>query len=352
MTSNFVDYVKILVRSGKGGAGSAHLLRVKYNAKAGPDGGDGGRGGHVILRGNSQRWTLLHLKYTKHVFAEDGEHGGENLCTGRTGRDQILEVPLGCICRDADTGELLGEVTEDGQQVIIAKGGRGGLGNDHFKSPTNRTPRYAQPGEPAVERWVVIELKVLADVGLVGFPNAGKSTLLSVVSAAKPAIADYPFTTLVPNLGIVNYRDDKSFCIADIPGIIEGASEGKGLGIRFLRHIERNAILLFMVSCEQLDIDHEYQVLLEELRRYNPELLDKQRILAVTKCDIIDDTMMEQLQAHLPKEIDSIFISAVSGLHIQELKDMIFQKLEEESAAALPSPNPDVSSDPTPTASV
>ena len=352
MTSNFVDYVKILVRSGKGGAGSAHLLRVKYNAKAGPDGGDGGRGGHVILRGNSQRWTLLHLKYTKHVFAEDGEHGGENLCTGRTGRDQILEVPLGCICRDADTGELLGEVTEDGQQVIIAKGGRGGLGNDHFKSPTNRTPRYAQPGEPAVERWVVIELKVLADVGLVGFPNAGKSTLLSVVSAAKPAIADYPFTTLVPNLGIVNYRDDKSFCIADIPGIIEGASEGKGLGIRFLRHIERNAILLFMVSCEQLDIDHEYQVLLEELRRYNPELLDKQRILAVTKCDIIDDTMMEQLQAHLPKEIDSIFISAVSGLHIQELKDMIFQKLEEESAVALPSPNPDVSSDPTPTASV
>ena len=352
MTSNFVDYVKILVRSGKGGAGSAHLLRVKYNAKAGPDGGDGGRGGHVILRGNSQRWTLLHLKYTKHVFAEDGEHGGENLCTGRTGRDQILEVPLGCICRDADTGELLGEVTEDGQQVIIAKGGRGGLGNDHFKSPTNRTPRYAQPGESAVERWVVIELKVLADVGLVGFPNAGKSTLLSVVSAAKPAIADYPFTTLVPNLGIVNYRDDKSFCIADIPGIIEGASEGKGLGIRFLRHIERNAILLFMVSCEQLDIDHEYQVLLEELRRYNPELLDKQRILAVTKCDIIDDTMMEQLQAHLPKEIDSIFISAVSGLHIQELKDMIFQKLEEESAVALPSPNPDVSSDPTPTASV
>ena len=352
MTSNFVDYVKILVRSGKGGAGSAHLLRVKYNAKAGPDGGDGGRGGHVILRGNSQRWTLLHLKYTKHVFAEDGEHGGENLCTGRTGRDQILEVPLGCICRDADTGELLGEVTEDGQQVIIAKGGRGGLGNDHFKSPTNRTPRYAQPGEPAVERWVVIELKVLADVGLVGFPNAGKSTLLSVVSAAKPAIADYPFTTLVPNLGIVNYRDDKSFCIADIPGIIEGASEGKGLGIRFLRHIERNAILLFMVSCEQLDIDHEYHVLLEELRRYNPELLDKQRILAVTKCDIIDDTMMEQLQAHLPKGIDSIFISAVSGLHIQELKDMIFQKLEEESATTLSSHNPEVPSDPTPTASV
>ena len=332
MTSNFVDYVKILVRSGKGGAGSAHLLRVKYNAKAGPDGGDGGRGGHVILRGNSQRWTLLHLKYTKHVFAEDGEHGGENLCTGRTGRDQILEVPLGCVCRDADTGEVLGEVTEDGQELIIAKGGRGGLGNDHFKSPTNRTPRYAQPGEPAVERWVVIELKVLADVGLVGFPNAGKSTLLSVVSAAKPAIADYPFTTLVPNLGIVKYRDDQSFCIADIPGIIEGASDGKGLGIRFLRHIERNSILLFMVSCEQLDINHEYEVLLEELRRYNPELLDKQRILAVTKCDILDDTMMQQLREHLPQGIDSIFISAVSGLHIQELKDLIFQKLQTENS--------------------
>ena len=240
MTSNFVDYVKIFIRSGKGGAGSAHLLRVKYNAKAGPDGGDGGRGGHVILRGNSQRWTLLHLKYTKHVFAENGQNGGENLCTGRTGADQILDVPLGCICRDAETGEVLGEVTEDGQEIIIAKGGRGGLGNDHFKSPTNQTPRYAQPGEPAVERWVIIELKVLADVGLVGFPNAGKSTFLSVVSAAKPEIADYPFTTLVPNLGIVKYHDSQSFCIADIPGIIEGASEGKGLGLRFLRHIERN----------------------------------------------------------------------------------------------------------------
>ena len=344
MTSNFVDYVKILVRSGKGGAGSAHLLRVKYNAKAGPDGGDGGRGGHVILRGNSQRWTLLHLKYTKHVFAEDGGHGCENLCTGRTGRDQILEVPLGCICRDAETGEILGEVTEDGQEVIIAKGGRGGLGNDHFKSPTNRTPRYAQPGEPTVERWVIIELKVLADVGLVGFPNAGKSTLLSVVSAAKPAIADYPFTTLVPNLGIVNYRDDQSFCIADIPGIIEGASDGKGLGIRFLRHIERNSILLFMVSCEQLDINHEYEVLLEELRRYNPELLDKQRILAVTKCDILDDTMMQQLRTHLPQGIDCVFISSVSGFHIQELKDLIFQKLQAET----PAPSLDTDTPPTP----
>jgi len=327
MTSNFVDYVKIFIRSGKGGAGSAHLLRVKYNAKAGPDGGDGGRGGHVILRGNSQRWTLLHLKYTKHVFAENGQNGGDNLRTGRMGADQILDVPLGCICRDAETGEVLGEVTEDGQEVIIAKGGRGGYGNDHFKSPTNQTPRYAQPGEPAVERWIVIELKVLADVGLVGFPNAGKSTFLSVVSAAKPEIADYPFTTLVPNLGIVKYHDDQSFCIADIPGIIEGASEGKGLGLRFLRHIERNSLLLFMVSCEQLDIEREYRILLEELRRYNPELLDKQRVLAITKSDIIDDTMMQQLKAHLPKDIETIFISAVTGYNIPQLKDILFQKL-------------------------
>ena len=327
MTSNFVDYVKILVRSGKGGAGSAHLLRVKYNAKAGPDGGDGGRGGHVILRGNSQRWTLLHLKYTKHVFAENGQNGGDNLRTGRMGADQILDVPLGCICRDAETGEFLGEVTEDGQEVIIAKGGRGGYGNDHFKSPTNQTPRYAQPGEPAIERWIIIELKVLADVGLVGFPNAGKSTFLSVVSAAKPEIADYPFTTLVPNLGIVKYHDDQSCCIADIPGIIEGASEGKGLGLRFLRHIERNSLLLFMVSCEQLDIEREYNILLEELRRYNPELLDKQRVLAVTKSDIIDDTMMQQLQEHMPKDIETIFISAVTGYNIQQLKDILFKRL-------------------------
>lgn len=331
MPSNFVDYVKILVRSGKGGAGSAHLLRVKYNAKAGPDGGDGGRGGHVILRGNSQRWTLLHLKYTKHVFAEDGEHGGENLCTGHTGADQILDVPLGCICRDAETGEMLGEVTEEGQTLIVAKGGRGGLGNDHFKSATNQTPRYAQPGEPAVERWIIIELKVLADVGLVGFPNAGKSTFLSVVSAAKPQIADYPFTTLVPNLGMVKYRDDLSFCIADIPGIIEGASDGKGLGLRFLRHIERNAVLLFMVSCEQLDIKHEYEVLLEELCKYNPELLDKERLLAVTKCDIIDEEMTQQLKSHLPEGIPAVFISAVTGYHITELKDKIVKCLTAEA---------------------
>ncbi|MBP3763517.1 MAG: GTPase ObgE [Bacteroidales bacterium] len=327
MTSNFVDYVKILVRSGKGGAGSAHLLRVKYNAKAGPDGGDGGRGGHVILRGNTQRWTLLHLKYTKHVFAENGQNGGDNLRTGRTGADQVLEVPLGCVCRDAETGEVLGEVTEEGQELIIARGGRGGLGNDHFKSATNQTPRYAQPGEPAEERWVIIELKVLADVGLVGFPNAGKSTLLSTVSAARPEIADYPFTTLVPNLGIVKYRDDRSFCIADIPGIIEGASEGKGLGLRFLRHIERNSILLFMVSCEQLEIDREYRVLLGELEKYNPELLDKERILAVTKCDMMDEEMQRQLRTHLPKGVECLFISAVSGQNIQELKDLIYKKL-------------------------
>lgn len=332
MNNNFVDYVKIYIRSGKGGAGSAHLLRVKYNAKAGPDGGDGGRGGHVILRGNTQRWTLLHLKYTKHVFAENGQNGGENLCTGRQGADQILDVPLGCVCRDADTGEVIGEVTEDGQTLIIAKGGRGGLGNDHFKSATNQTPRYAQPGEPAEERTVIIELKMLADVGLVGFPNAGKSTLLSAVSAARPEIADYPFTTLTPNLGIVKYRDDQSFCIADIPGIIEGASQGKGLGLRFLRHIERNSILLFMVSCEKLDIKAEYNVLLKELKTYSPELLDKQRLLAITKCDMLDEDMMNQMRKSLPKDVECLFISAVSGLHITELKDKIFAMLNSKES--------------------
>ena len=321
MNSNFVDYVKVYVRSGKGGAGSAHLLRVKYNAKAGPDGGDGGRGGHVILRGNTQRWTLLHLKYTKHVFAEDGQNGGDNLRTGRQGADQILDVPLGCVCRDADTDEVIGEVTEDGEQLIIARGGRGGLGND------NQTPRYAQPGEPAVERTIIIEPKMLADVGLVGFPNAGKSTFLSAVSAARPEIADYPFTTLVPNLGIVKYRDDQSFCIADIPGIIEGASQGKGLGLRFLRHIERNSILLFMVSCEQLNIKKEYEILLGELKTYSPELLDKQRLLAVTKCDMLDESMMNQLKGHLPDDVECIFISSVSGLNMQLLKDRIFAML-------------------------
>lgn len=331
MTSNFVDYVKILVRSGKGGAGSAHLLRVKYNPKAGPDGGDGGRGGHVMLRGNSNRWTLLHLKYTKHVFAEEGENGGKSLSTGHQGADQILEVPLGCICRDAETGEQLCEITEDGQTAIIAQGGRGGLGNDHFKSATHQTPRYAQPGEPAVERWVIIELKLLADVGLVGFPNAGKSTLLSVMSEAKPEIADYPFTTIVPNLGMVRYHDDKSFCIADIPGIIEGASEGKGLGERFLRHIERNSVLLFMVPCDSSDIKKDYNILLNELKKYNPELLDKKRILAVTKCDMLDDTLLKQLKRTLPRTLPTIMISSVTGLNMDKLKDMLVDALEEDS---------------------
>lgn len=329
MNSNFVDYVKICCRSGKGGAGSAHLLRVKYNAKAGPDGGDGGRGGHVILRGNKQMWTLLHLKYTKHVFAEDGEAGGHNLCTGREGKDQILDVPLGSVCRDFETGEQLCEIVEDGQMAVIVKGGRGGLGNDHFKSATNRTPRYAQPGESRVERWVIIELKMLADVGLVGFPNAGKSTFLSVVSAAKPEIADYPFTTLVPNLGMVSYRDNRSFVVADIPGIIEGAAEGKGLGLRFLRHIERNSILLFMVSCDCEDVKKEYKILLGELKKYNPELLDKKRILAVTKCDMMDEVMLKQLKRTLPRTLDTIMISSVSGMNIMELKDLIWSKMTE-----------------------
>ena len=329
MNSNFVDYVKICCRSGKGGEGSAHLLRVKYNAKAGPDGGDGGRGGHVILRGNKQMWTLLHLKYTKHVFAEDGEAGGHNLCTGREGKDQILDVPLGSVCRDFETGEQLCEIVEDGQMAVIVKGGRGGLGNDHFKSATNRTPRYAQPGEPRVERWVIIELKMLADVGLVGFPNAGKSTFLSVISAAKPEIADYPFTTLVPNLGMVRYRDNRSFVVADIPGIIEGAAEGKGLGLRFLRHIERNSILLFMVSCDCEDVKKEYQILLGELKKYNPELLDKKRILAVTKCDMMDEVMLKQLKRTLPRTLDTILISSVSGMNIMELKDLIWTKMTE-----------------------
>lgn len=285
MASNFVDYVKICVRSGKGGAGSAHLLRTKGNAKGGPDGGDGGRGGHIILRGNKQFWTLLHLKYTKHLIAEAGGNGGENRLHGKNGSDIIVDVPLGTVCKDFETGEIDCEITEDGQMEIIAKGGRGGLGNDHFKSPTNRTPRYAQPGEEGIEAWKVIELKILADVGLVGFPNAGKSTLLSVVSAAKPEIADYPFTTLVPNLGMVSYRDNRSFIMADIPGIIEGASEGKGLGYRFLRHIERNSALLFMIPCDTDDVAKEYDILLTELGNYNSELLHKDRILAIPKND-------------------------------------------------------------------
>lgn len=334
MASNFVDYVKVCCRSGKGGAGSAHLLRTKGNAKGGPDGGDGGRGGHVILRGNKQYWTLLHLKYTKHLIAEAGGNGGENRLHGKNGKDVIVDVPLGTVCRDCESGETDCEIIEDGQTAIIAKGGRGGLGNDHFKSPTNRTPRYAQPGEDGVESWKIIELKILADVGLVGFPNAGKSTLLSVVSAAKPEIADYPFTTLVPNLGMVAYRDDKSFVMADIPGIIEGASEGKGLGYRFLRHIERNSALLFMIPCDSNDIKKEYEILEGELANYNPELLDKDRLLAITKCDMLDEEMIRQMKEHLPQNIRSVFISSVTGMNIQKLKDMIWETLNEEDGTS------------------
>lgn len=327
MTSNFVDYVKIFCRSGKGGAGCMHLLHEAKNFKGGPDGGDGGRGGHIILKGNKQLWTLLHLKYTKHVFAEDGENGGQKLMHGRDGKDRIIEVPLGTVCKDAETGEVLCEVTDDGQEVILFKGGRGGKGNDFFKSSTFRTPRFAQPGEEAIEAWVIMELKILADVGLVGFPNAGKSTLLSVVSAAKPQIADYPFTTLVPNLGIVKYRGEKSFIMADIPGIIEGAAEGKGLGLRFLRHIERNSILLFMVSAEAEDVVKEYNILLGELEKYNPFLMQKDRILAITKCDIIDKETQIKIKKTLPKGINTIMISSVAGMGITELKDLIYNKL-------------------------
>ncbi len=329
MSANFVDYVKVNCRSGKGGAGSAHLLRTRGNAKAGPDGGDGGRGGHIILRGNKQLWTLLHLKYTKHIIAEDGESGGKNLLHGRNGKDMILDVPLGTVCKDFESGEIDCEIVEDGQMVIIANAGRGGLGNDHFKSSTNRTPRYAQPGEPGQEVWKILELKILADVGLVGFPNAGKSTLLSVVSAAKPEIGDYPFTTLKPNLGIVKYRDERSFIMADIPGIIEGASEGKGLGLRFLRHIERNSILLFMIPCDTEDILKEYNILLNELENYNPELMVKDRLIAITKADLLDEVMIKQMKATLPKNFKSIFISSVSQMGLMELKDSIWTLLND-----------------------
>ena len=328
MTSNFVDYVKIFFRSGKGGAGSAHLLHAAKNYKGGPDGGDGGRGGHIILKGNKQLWTLLHLKYTKHVFAQNGGNGGENLMHGANGKDKIIEVPLGTVCKDATTGEVECEITEDNQEIIILKGGRGGKGNDFFKSPTMRTPRFAQPGEEGIEVWKILELKILADVGLVGFPNAGKSTLLSVVSAAKPEIADYPFTTLVPNLGIVKYREDKSFVMADIPGIIEGAAEGKGLGIRFLRHIERNSILLFIVPIDSEDINKEYKILLSELQQYNPELLHKERLLAVSKCDILDDDMINDIKNRLDIDCPTLFISSVANKGIQELKDKIFSMLQ------------------------
>lgn len=326
--SNFVDYVKVNCRSGKGGAGSAHLRREKYVAKGGPDGGDGGRGGHIILQGNAQLWTLLHMKFTKHIRAEHGESGGRQTSSGASGKDQIIEVPLGTVARFSEDEEFICEITEDGEKHVLVKGGRGGLGNDHFKSPTNQTPRYAQPGEQGIEHWITLELKLLADVGLVGFPNAGKSTLLSVVSAAKPEIADYPFTTLRPNLGIVSYRDHRSFVMADIPGIIEGASEGKGLGLRFLRHIERNSLLLFLVPCDSDDIADEYRILLKELQQYNPELLDKQRVLAVTKSDMIDDELKLEIERDLP-DVPYVFISSIAQQGLAELKDLIWQKLNE-----------------------
>ncbi|SFC21407.1 GTP-binding protein [Parapedobacter composti] len=324
--SNFVDYVKVCCRSGRGGAGAVHLHRDRFTSKGGPDGGDGGRGGHIILKGNAQLWTLLHLKYRKHIIAEDGQPGGSALKHGANGKDEVLEVPLGTVARNAATNEILFEITEDNETRVITPGGRGGLGNWHFKSPTQQTPRFAQPGEPGREEWIILELKVLADVGLVGFPNAGKSTLLSVVTAAKPEIADYPFTTLVPNLGIVSYRDNKSFVMADIPGIIEGASEGKGLGHRFLRHIERNSVLLFMVPADtNRTIAAEYEILLNELAAFNPELKDKPRILAVTKSDLLDDELQQEMAAEIPRGIPHVFISSVSGKNIQQLKDLIWQ---------------------------
>jgi len=330
--SNFVDYVKICCRSGKGGAGSAHLHRDKRTAKGGPDGGDGGRGGHIILRGNAQLWTLLHLKYRKHIIADNGQPGASGLKTGADGKDEVLEVPLGTVARDAETGEVLFEITEDGEEKILTSGGRGGLGNWHFKSATRQTPRFAQPGEEGREEWRILELKILADVGLVGFPNAGKSTLLSVVSAAKPEIGDYPFTTLVPNLGIVGYRDNRSFIMADIPGIIEGASEGKGLGHRFLRHIERNSVLLFMIPADtSREIREEYQILLNELSAFNPELMDKPRILAITKSDMLDEELQAEMAEKLPVGIPSIFISSVAGMNIMQLKDILWRAISEEA---------------------
>lgn len=326
--TNFVDYVKINCRSGRGGRGSAHFHRSRRNPKGGPDGGDGGRGGHIFLRGNRQLWTLLHLKYTKHVKAGNGVNGGESLKTGANGEDLYLEVPLGTIAKNAETGDVEFEITEDGETRILLEGGRGGLGNDHFKSSTNQAPRYAQPGEPGKEEWKILELKILADVGLVGFPNAGKSTLLSVISAAKPKIADYPFTTLTPNLGIVPYHDQRSFVVADIPGIIEGAHKGKGIGLRFLRHIERNSILLFMVPCDTKDIRKEYNILLNELEKYNPELLDKSRILAITKSDLLDEELMEALKKDLP-EVPYVFISSYKKLGLNRLKGLIWESLNQ-----------------------
>ena len=329
--SNFIDYVKILCRSGKGGAGSRHFYRAKYVPKGGPDGGDGGRGGHIILRGNKNMWTLLPLKYRRHIFAGNGQSGSGGRSFGKDGDDVIIDVPCGTVVFDAETGKFLVEVKNDGEEVYLLKGGRGGLGNWHFKSATNRTPRYAQPGEPSIEKSVILELKLLADVGLVGFPNAGKSTLLSALSSARPKIADYPFTTMEPQLGIVSYRDNRSFVMADIPGIIEGASEGKGLGLRFLRHIERNAVLLFMVPADADDIEAEYRVLLGELEKFNPQLMDKHRILAISKSDMLDDELIEEIRKTLPDDVPHVFISAVTGQGLSELKDTLWRAVTDES---------------------
>ncbi|MCM1076507.1 MAG: GTPase ObgE [Bacteroides sp.] len=328
--SNFIDYVKVLCRSGKGGAGSRHFYRAKYIPKGGPDGGDGGRGGHIILRGNSHMWTLLPLRYRRHIFAGNGQSGSGGRSFGKDGEDVIVDVPCGTVVFDAETGEFLCEVTADGEEVKLLRGGRGGLGNWHFKSATNRTPRYAQPGEPAIEKSIILELKLLADVGLVGFPNAGKSTLLSSISAARPKIADYPFTTMEPQLGIVSYRNNRSFVMADIPGIIEGASEGKGLGLRFLRHIERNAVLLFMVPADADDIRAQYDILVSELERFNPQLADKPRVLAVSKSDMLDDELMAEIEKTLPEGVPHIFISAVTGMGLTELKDMLWAEITDE----------------------
>ena len=329
--SNFVDYVKIFCRSGNGGKGASHFRHEKYIEFGGPDGGDGGRGAHIILRGNSQYWTLIHLKYRKHIHAEDGEAGGGAKCSGRNGQDIVLDVPPGTVARDAETGEKICEITRDGEEAILVRGGRGGLGNWHFRTATNQAPRYAQPGEPCQEGWFILELKILADVGLVGFPNAGKSTLLSVVSAAKPKIANYAFTTLEPNLGIVEYRDGKSFVMADIPGIIEGAHEGRGLGMRFLRHIERNSVLLFMIAADSADIAKEYRILLNELKQYNPELLDKERMLAITKSDMLDEELKEEIAKEISDsrliDIPWLFISSVTGYNIDVLKDRLFRMI-------------------------
>jgi GTP-binding protein len=324
---NFIDYVKFNSRSGHGGAGCLHFHREKLVQNGGPDGGNGGRGGHIILRGNAQLWTLLHLKYRKHIIAEKGGNGEEQNRTGADGDDEIVEVPLGTIAKRAESGEVVCEINEDGQEFILTPGGRGGKGNMHFATPTNQAPHHAQPGEPGREEWIILELKLLADVGLVGFPNAGKSTLLSVVSAAKPKIADYAFTTLTPNLGVVSYRDDRSFVMADIPGIIEGAAEGKGLGIRFLRHIERNALLLFLIPADAKDIRKEYEILLNELRKYNPELLDKKRLLAISKSDMLDDELKTEMKREVPDELPTVFISAITNQGITELKDLIWKYL-------------------------